>query len=130
MTPEYTNQGGIYMKVKAIILTIFASLLFICSSSAASQVFGQGKSQVNHPRGYIGPPIARDPRVPPIAQDDNRFSRRLPQQSTRSYTYRQHRYPQTAWYHGYRNYGQYRRTQVGNRRNRTFYRPSWADRHR
>ena len=85
------------MRLKAIIIAI--SLFFICSL-AASEASAQGR------RGYIGPPIVYSQQTRHLGHH-------------RGWVHKKYTY-------GYRNYGQYRRTQVGNRRFNTYWRPTWS----
>jgi len=94
------------MRLKGTIITVFTAFMVMCSA-AASDVFGQ---KVEHPPGYIGPPI--------VEQEKDREARYpIDRQPAR--------HKKDA--HGYRNYGQYRRTQVGNRRYRYVNRYYWND---
>jgi hypothetical protein len=111
------------MTTKSIYLTVVTTIFLI--GLTAGSAFGQGRGRGN--AMHIGLPIVRS--------DRNRMIRTPQIYSTsrvRSWRGRGHHY---GWVHkkyayGYRNYGHYRRTQVGNRRYRTLRRPSWADRRR
>ena len=116
------------MRSKSIYLVALTAVFMIglSAASAFGQRHGRGNS-VQHPSGYIGPPIVENRRNPVY---------RTPQvyNTARVRTW-QGRGNHRGWMHkkytyGYRNYGQYRRTQVGSRRYRTLKRPFWGDRRR
>ena len=106
------------MRIRSTFLTVLVGLLVICAA-AGSEVFGQGSGKGNAGKAaspYIGPPMV----------DTNRGTRRSTQVAY-SQPGRHRGWKHKKYTYGYRNYGQYRRTQVGNRRYRMVKRYYWVD---
>jgi hypothetical protein len=105
------------MRFESFCITILAAASITCAA-AGTDVFGQGRGRGNAGSKATSPYIG-----PPIVNTERTISRTVPQRRgitmVSSQPGRHRGWKHKKYTYGYRNYGEYRRTQVGNRRFRT-----------
>lgn len=118
------EQGRSFMKNNFTILVLmFATCLIFLPATGAASTPGDRKISIAgvDNENLVLQQKRRRGKKDRLWEDDDRRSRR-----DRNWDDRRGKRRNGSWY-GYRNYGQYRRTQVGNRRYRTERRSVWRD---
>ena len=110
------------MRFKSFCIALLAAAFVLCLAGG-SDVFGQGRG-----KGHAG--MGRPSNVPPVVNTGrgSMLRKSIYDPSMGSSQPGRHRgWKHKKYTYGYRNYGQYRRTQVGNRRFRYVNRYYWTD---